>query len=209
MTDSLEVITQAYAAEYYHLKGRPINQAWLGAKRDQIERAMGRVSEYLRAEANRYLSCDDPSHIEAFVAIVADYEPSGFAGSLVGLADRSLKNIKREKAQRRRQLIEKFGRDTKLQAPLFGFPNVEGITFISTVGELEREGEGMGNCVVDFTEEAIKGEYYFFHIEKRGQHATARIARDGRILDIDGKGHKENYASTWGAFVFLDWGARI
>jgi hypothetical protein len=97
--------------------------------------------------------------------------------------------------ERREATAKKFRPETKLARPPT-IPNVPGITWIGTIGDLLAEGRSMNNCVMDYAQRGIDGEMYFFHLEKDGDSATTVIANDG-AYQCEGRNRKANAATKW------------
>src|SRR5262249_10857345 len=145
--------------------------------------------------------------IRFFAAYLVDNGPEQYKGTIVGFADHAIENRRAKRQEQRAAIVEQHGAATKLKALPISPP--EGVEFIATVGRLAYEGDLMNNCVIDYAQEAIEGKSFFFHVEKDGTHATARVSSDGHILECYGEGHKDNSASRFGWSLLKAWKGKL
>lgn len=159
------------------------------ATAERIKKAMELVSPLF----GRSLSPRKTRDVAGFVRCLQDF-PDPHNGNVVGLAEKSVHWHRHQLDGQRDAILQRLGADRKTALPA-GLPDVDGVRLLSTVGEIVEEGRRMDHCVAGYADRAVWGEAFVFHIEYKGEHATAAADHQGRILDVNGPGNKPNAAS--------------
>lgn len=102
------------------------------------------------------------------------------------------------------------GYDTTLNkdvatAKLPQMPEIKGVTFLATVGDVIAEGKKMHHCIASYAERAVKGDYYLFHCEHDGEAASIAITPNGNIHQCYGPCNQKNSASEYAEREFQKW----
>ncbi len=195
----------------------------------------GHATVFLRAsEADVAAACAIPGRhtqqrldprrtrdLRTLVSYVLDY-PVRYHGNLPGLVRRAIRWHAR-RARRARpaaaHLLTVPGGSTRPPAldptsvatmrPPIALPEHSGITFLSTVAAIEREGQHMEHCIADYVKDAVCGECYLFHVSYAGSEASVEVSPDGDVRQSAGPRNVANAASRWGARVLRDWGRKL
>lgn len=161
--------------------------------------------------------CDPDSDRDLgnFIEFVCDY-PQPHAGRLGGLLTKALRRWRQRRQQRAEDfsfdhfsLEEPGGPDTPTALPSIPLPQVEGITFLATVGAVIREGNRLQNCLLDCVDRAFEGSSFLFHIEHRGEQACVEVSPWGEIREAAGPRNADNGAARWGALRLRRWAAGL
>jgi hypothetical protein len=73
------------------------------------------------------------------------------------------------------------------------------------VEDVIHEGEEMLHCIGGYWDAAVKGRQYLFHVEYKGEEATAAVsAKDGSVQCL-GPSNARNVASDYGTNVLNAW----
>lgn len=135
-----------------------------------------------------------------------DY-PERYQGTLIGLLRRGEEWHRRIITDRNKSK-SKYSDDTPT-AKLPVEMNIDGITFLKSVGEIIEEGQKMVHCVSSYSNAAVKGRSYLFHIDYKKQQATCEITSgfggDYRINQIYGPRNQDNLACEWGKKTIGGW----
>jgi len=67
----------------------------------------------------------------------------------------------------------------------------------------------MQHCVASYTEEAIEGKCYLFHVEHAGAAATVEVGWNGKVWQANGPRNQQNAAAQWGRRVLGRWGKDV
>lgn len=171
------------------------------ARTSQIKEAMARVA----AHTHNDLSPRRARHVRFLIGFLADY-PHEHRGNIVGLADKSIRWHREQRETRAAQEAARLGVDTEAARPPIPLPRAEGVRFLTTVGDICREGVDMRHCIASYAARAVDGNCYLFHVEHNGEHSTVAVARDGRDVEAVGPGNQRNGAAAWGRRVLNRWG---
>lgn len=90
-------------------------------------------------------------------------------------------------------------------AKLPKMPEIKGVTFLATVGDVVAEGKKMHHCIASYAERAVKGEYYLFHCDHNGEAASIAITPNGDIHQCYGPCNQKNSASKYAEKEFQKW----
>lgn len=175
----------------------------LHATADQIRRAVARVGAATERELNPYRRQD----LVFALTYLGDY-PEPYCATIDGLAERAIR-WHREAALRaqHQQLLDQLGgaaRHTK--RPPVPLPTTEGITFLSTVGQVLAEGRRMENCIATYAHAAVAGKSFLFHIERGSEMASVEVDPRGLVRQGAGPRNCHNAAATWGRIHLAAWG---
>jgi hypothetical protein len=88
--------------------------------------------------------------------------------------------------------------DEHAARPPVPLPDVDGVSFLATVGEIVAEGAQMRHCIATCARSAVAGDCDLFHVEHRSEHATVEVSRTGRVRQATGPKNRRNRAATWG-----------
>ena len=97
----------------------------------------------------------------------------------------------------------------EVKKPNIDLPNNKAIEFMDTVGRIRQEGKDMYNCVASYANSAYKGNCYLFHVEYKGEKATAEISPNGTLMQIYGPRNTKNKACEYGSRELKKWGANL
>jgi hypothetical protein len=171
------------------------------ATKDQIIEGIKRVNRYTHNEFSTRRAHD----ILLYARFLNDY-PERHTGNLVGLTDRA---IWWHRTQRERDIDEnvtRLGADTPAAKPPIALPVLPEIRFLDTVKAICEEGLTMEHCVASYSEGAVHGSYYLFHVDHAGEAATIEVNRQGKVLQAYGPKDKLNQAVDWGKRALNRWG---
>ena len=197
------------------------------ATADEIKEAMRRISadrhrqaEIHRAEMIRqypdagweHAPLPDPLStrriydITTAVHYLLDF-PDVHNGRLLGLTEKAIRWHGIDGREREaRKTIKRFGSERNVALPPIPLPNVEGIRFLGTVGDVVTEGEQMQHCIASYSENAVEGRCFLFHAEYQGATATIEVSHTGRVMQAHGPRNCNNKATLWGEDVLAQWG---
>jgi hypothetical protein len=107
--------------------------------------------------------------------------------------------------------------DSTPVATMEEMPDMEGVTFLGTVGAIRQEGKRMGHCVASYADKAVRGESFLFHIKHGKEQATLELSPVentfngtyiGKFLtvsQVSGPKNSQNGACKYGERVFREW----
>ena len=101
-----------------------------------------------------------------------------------------------------------FAADTPTAVPPLPPPDVAGLRFLATVGEVIEEGQRMRHCVAIYAERATRGDCFLFHAEHAGAAASLEVGAEGVVRQATGPGNRHNAACDWGRRELARWVAR-
>jgi len=175
--------------------------AVLFATREQIMRGWELYADQFPGSSkNPYRTSD----MVSLMNYASDY-PDAHRGNFVGLVKKSIEyhnNITRERHFRQADL---YGRDAQTALPPIPLPEVDGIKFLDTAGEIAQEGIEMNHCVGSYTSRAIKGYCYLFSISHENERATVEVSPEGRVVQSKGPRNHNNTATKWAARILDNW----
>jgi hypothetical protein len=133
--------------------------------------------------------------------------PEEHRGRIVGLAEKAIRwHGTAGREQEARKSIKRFGTERKLALPPITLPTAQGVRFLETVGDAVTEGEQMQHCIARYSESAVEGRCYLFHIDYRGKSASVEVNRSGQVVQAYGPRNSRNVATHWGARILSEWG---
>lgn len=127
------------------------------------------------------------------------------AGRVVALAERSIAWHRRQAEETIKLRLKMTNLDSETAKPPIELPKNENIKFLATIKDIFDEGISMGHCIASYAERAVKGSCYLFHIEYKGERASAEIRKEGYIAQIQGPNNRKNKACVYGEKVFREW----
>ena len=123
-------------------------------------------------------------------------------GNLVGLARKSIdyhRNIVLATC--------KHPPETKVKKPPIEPPKK--VKFLETVGDIQQESVDMGHCIGGYASGAVEGRHYLFHIEYKGELASAQVSFLGKVLQCRGPKNQQNQAVRWAENYLNTWGRKL
>jgi hypothetical protein len=171
---------------------------------DQIKEAMKRISAHL----HKKLSPRRTKDIGQAVDFLLDY-PGDHRGNIVGLANKAIRwhrDCWREQAE---EATRDLPDDTLIAVPPIPLPQVEGIRFLTTVGDVRNESNTMQHCIRHYAKAAGDGECYLFHVEHDGERASVEVSPFGFVVQSQGPSNSQNRATEWGEKVLGSWAAGL
>lgn len=208
VVDRLELTTICCAASLEDAnspRNRVTNQCvFLGARRGQVAEAMRRVAAHTHDDLSPTRSDD----VATVVQFLADY-PDPHRGNIVGLADKAIAWHRDQQAQAVEATASLLGADTATSLPPIPLPDVPGVRFLTTVGEVCEEGVRMDHCIATYADQAVNGECYLFHAERDGEWASVEVSPRGKVVQSQGPKNRRNGTSRWAAGVLNRWGRQF
>jgi hypothetical protein len=174
------------------------------ATADQIKEAMKRISAHL----HKKLSPRRTKDIGQAVDFLLDY-PDDHRGNIVGLANKAIRwhrDCWREQAE---ESTIHLSDDTPIAVPPIPLPQVEGVRFLATVGDLRNESNTMQHCIRHYAKRAGDDECYLFHVEHDGERASVEVSPFGFVNQSQGPSNSQNRATEWGRNVLDTWAAAM
>lgn len=170
---------------------------------DRIKRAVSIVA----AHTHQPLSFRKTADLRDVVRFLIDYPGAQeHRGNIVGLAEKSVRWHREEAQNAARQQAQRLGVKRKAKHPPVELPDDDGLEFLADVERICLEGQVMGNCVGSYAALAVEGGAYLFHVERRGEHATAQVDPRGSLVQASGPSNRPNGASKWAATALRRWG---
>ncbi len=178
-----------------------------------IKEAMQRVSISLQREWARWsptprenLSPRRTRDVRTAVHYLLDY-PEDHHGKIVGLAEKAIRWHGVEgRPMEARNSVTRFGTDRRLMKPPIPLPEIEGVRFLATVADAVSEGEQMEHCIASYSESAVEGRCYLFHVEYQGENASVEVSSSGKVIQARGPRNCYNKATRWAAQILGQWG---
>jgi hypothetical protein len=174
------------------------------ATADKIKEAMKRISAHM----HKKLSPRRTNDIRQAVDFLLDY-PGDHRGNIVGLANKAIRwhrDCWREQAD---EATRDLPDDTLIAVPPIPLPQVEGVRFLATVGDLRGESDEMQHCIRHYAQQAGDGECYLFHVEHDGERASVEVSPFGFVVQSQGPSNSQNRATEWGEKVLGSWAAGL
>lgn len=193
----LELLTVILA----HKSGQRNIRAFSFATKDQIAEAMRRVSVHLHED----LSPRRWRDVRKAIWFMGDY-PDPHHGNLVGLAERSIRWHRDHLDELAERVVEEFGNAKEVAKPPIPLPTIDGVRFLSTVGDIVQEGADMKHCIAKYAEKAVSGHSYLFHVEHQGERGSVEVDWYGHVVQACGPKNEDNAATEWGRAVLGKWG---
>jgi len=201
ITTRLELIAIILAHSTYNQRHLRV---WSFANEGQIKEAMRRVGRF----THRDLSTRRWEDVQVVVRFVDDY-PDCHNGNLVGLAQRAIRWHRDIAAGRIKANVSKHGEDKQVAKPPIPLPDLPGIRFLETVGDISAEGEQMRHCIATYIEKAINGYAYLFHVDYEGELASVEVDWFGNVIQASGPTNEKNRAVEWGRKALSKWGRNM
>lgn len=177
-----------------------------GRQRADLRRGVGSNNPY--KELLVYLRDGARMSNDPFIRYSSLY--SMFRASHTAHLEQQRRDDAQRAAQRQQKLMsqkEWMSKETaKPPAELPEFEEGE-IRFLSVVIEIEDESDIMNHCVNTYAGSAVSGNCYLFHIDYKGQMATAELRPNGQLQQIKGPKNVQNAACEWGAKRLMEWAA--
>ena len=92
-----------------------------------------------------------------------------------------------------------------IAVPPIPLPQVEGIRFLASVGDLCNESSMMQHCIRHYAKRASDGECYLFHVEHEGDQASVEVSPFGFVAQSQGPRNSQNRATEWGRNMLGSW----
>jgi hypothetical protein len=197
ITNRLELLSVILA----HRTGQRNIRAFCFASEAQIAEAMRRVSVHLRED----LSPRRWRDVNKAILFLGDY-PDLHNGNVVGLAQRSIRWHRDHQDELAERVVEEFGNAKEVAKPPIPLPAMDGVRFLSTVGDVVQEGTDMQHCIAKYAEKAVSGHSYLFHVEHQGERASVEVDWYGHVVQACGPRNEDNAATEWGRAVLGKWG---
>lgn len=87
--------------------------------------------------------------------------------------------------------------DAPTASPPLPPPDVAGLRFLATVGEVVDEGRRMQHCIGVYAARALRGDCFLFHAEHDGASASIEVGAEGRVRQAAGPENRRNAACDW------------
>jgi hypothetical protein len=159
-----------------------------------------------RASVPKPLSSRRTKDIRTAVYYMLDF-PEDHRGRLVGLAEKAIRwHGTAGREQEARKTIKRFGTERALAVPPIPLPEVPGIHLLKTVGDAVAEGERMQHCIASYSEMAVEGRCFLFHVDYEGETASVEVSHTGAVVQARGPRNGSNKATQWGARLLQEWG---
>ena len=196
ITNRLELIATILAAQEtnFHVVAH--------ADAGEIVEAMQKVGTHLHRQFNPRRWRD----VQDVLQFLCDF-PDEHPGRILGLADKSIIWHRDCQGEEIRKCIGELGHDTALARPPIPLPDITGVRFLATVGDVCDEAERMGHCIASYAKRAYDGQCYLFHVDYDGDAASVEVnAANGHVVQSQGKRNQPNRATAWAAKTLSQWG---
>lgn len=130
-------------------------------------------------------------------------------GNLIGLLKKAMVWHREQHEQELKRLLARYSSDRATARPPIPLPDNLAVTFLATVGDIYQEGLSMGHCIAGYTENALQGTYYLFHVCYQGTEASVQVHCTGEVLQSFGPHNRVNVAATYGKRVLARWGNQL
>ena len=171
------------------------------SRADEIAEAMRRIGNH----THEPLSPRRWRNVRGAVQFLLDF-PERHAGRIVGLAEKSIRWHRAGYQQEAEKAIVNLGRETKLATPPVPLPEIQGIRFLATVGDVADEGHRMEHCIGSYARQAAWGECYLFHVDHGDEEASVEVSPFGVVVQAWGPRNRRNKATRWAEQVLGQWG---
>lgn len=188
----------------------------------QFKKAIKLVVDHLNRRAKIYsLDFRKQRELLSHLSYIMDY-PEKTNCEIVGLAEKSIRWHEQQNAIRHREnelrelqrtmerkeaekQYEEFVKSSTKMPPI-PLPDDKNIRFLDTVKAIHEESDLMNHCVRNYDKRAVAGSIYLFHIDYKGEMATAEIDHLGNLQQIKGPHNSLNAATKYGKEVLTKWG---
>ena len=103
------------------------------------------------------------------------------------------------------EFSEDLDETTPTRRPPIPLPDVPGIRFLESVGDVINEGDRMDHCIGSYARRAVQGGCFLFHVDYEGQCASVEVDPAGHIRQSRGPGNCKNEATKYAAAVLSKW----
>ena len=180
-------------------------QILIDAPYDRILKSKELLEKHLREKLDFRKTLD----IKKFINFLLDY-PNKELCQLVKLMEKSIDwHIEeRKEAIKRAEAAAARNKLTKMALPPIPLPVYKGVRFLESAQDVLVEGADMGHCVGSYAKYGEQGRCYLFHVDYKGDKATAEVSNTGDIAQIHGPYNKDagNKAVVYGKQVLKKWG---
>jgi hypothetical protein len=168
----------------------------------QIGAAVVRIG----AATRRHLHTGSVDDLRFALRFLAD-DPEMHGTTLAGVTEHAIRWHREAPGRRQAQevLSRVGGGQRPTQPPPIPLPDIAGIRFLATTGEVVAEGTRMNHCIGSRAASAVLGKCYLFHVDYRGEMASIEVSATGRITESAGPHNSKNAAVTWGCRKLLAW----
>jgi len=145
------------------------------------------------------------------ISLLAEYlrdYPDRYPGNVEGLIERSIEWHRENPIVVEQERIQ-ISDDAEAVLPPIPLPDDPNISFLKDVKAIRTEGKKMYHCIAGYSQNAIQGEVYLFHVDLDGDEASVMVDRNGKVLQSKGPCNAQNKASKWGALVLGEWGKSL
>lgn len=198
IVNRLELITTVYAGNHYPRR-LPV---FALARADQIAEAIRRISAHICHDLSPRRTTD----VCRAIQFLLDY-PDDHQGNIVGLANKTIRwhrDCWRAGAEKATRCLPD---DLPTALPRIPLPQIEGVRFLETVGDLRNESEQMHHCIRQYAKRASDGLCYLFHVEHAGESASVEVSPGGFVVQSHGPSNRDNHAVKWGRTILNQWAA--
>jgi hypothetical protein len=179
------------------------------ARHAQVKEVMARVSRSVFPDGSSHYSTRRTEDIAGVVSYLDDF-PEVHRGNIVGLADKAIRWHRRDRQEEvQRQLREHLGNNTPTAKPPMPLPDLPGVRFLATVGEVADEGKLMNHCIASYAEKARDGLCYLFHVDFDGHMASVEVSPQSFVVQAQGPGNIKNNATAHGVRVLAAWARQV
>ena len=203
VTSRLELITLLLSrAETVRTWGHdlPPMKAFLHGTQSQIREGMHELSSHLGYPLRHRRTGD----ISTFVQYHLDF-PDEHRGDLPGLVRKSIRWHQTVGWNQWDEFSEDLDETTPTRRPPIPLPDVPGIRFLESVGDVINEGDRMDHCIGSYARRAVQGGCFLFHVDYEGQCASVEVDPAGHIRQSRGPGNCKNEATKYAAAVLSKW----
>ncbi|MGH7789058.1 MAG: PcfJ domain-containing protein, partial [Candidatus Binatia bacterium] len=95
--------------------------------------------------------------------------------------------------------------ETPTARPPHPLPDVPGLVFLATAGDVAAEGQRMQHCIATYADAAVRGRCFLFHAEHEGEVASFEVSAEGDLRQAVGPRNGTNGAVLWGAAELARW----
>ena len=166
---------------------------------DQIKRAVRLMWEYSGIKAD----FRSPREVQQAVGMLFDF-PGPYNGTVVSAAEHSIEWHRDSAHRMALQEQARLGTDT--MAPPIPLPDVLGVKFLATVGDVIEEGHRMHHCIGGYSYNAAQGDCYLFHVDYKGEQASVEVSPEGKVVQAYGPCNHKNAACDYAERVLNKWG---
>lgn len=169
----------------------------ISSEHDEIKAALKVIDAQTgRTRKKQRLSTRKVKDLSSALIYLCDYDEDYNGRSIVTLAERSARWHTQFRQQRTKR---KLGiKPEILNASFKRMPEIEGITFLKTVGDLAAESVLMKHCVSSYYDKTIAGQSFIFHVDYEGEKATIEVNQYGQVVQSHGPYNQSNRAAWWG-----------